>query len=309
MTKYLCNICKSYEESSESVPSICPDCGTTNGEWINQKTQQIKSAKLSSTSKATKSSRKKTISKTPTTPTIPVTRRKGINKTKIFILLIVIGLGLFYAGEYIIRPFRLALEDYHLLQQGSGSITYAGKTYNIVQIGDQTWFAENLNVGTKINSTTGGFQQSDNGTIEKYCYNNDEANCDRYGGLYEWTEAMQYTTIEGTQGICPDGWHIPTEGEYKTLETYVSDQSTKLIDENAKSGDSFTNKTGFSALFAGIRYYSSGDFSSLAISTYFWSSTENGSYASRMTLHYDYSNIVFDGSSKGYGFSIRCLKD
>ncbi len=107
---------------------------------------------------------------------------------------------------------------------GIPTVEYEGQVYNTVQIGDQCWFKENLNVGTKINSTQSGFQQQDNDTIEKYCYNNDEANCDVYGGLYEWPEAMQYATTEGAQGICPVGWHIPTDNEWKILEGTVDSQ-------------------------------------------------------------------------------------
>ena len=79
---------------------------------------------------------------------------------------------------------------------GVREVAYSGKIYHAVQIGDQCWLKENLNVGTKINSSTAGQQQTANGTIEKYCYNNDENNCDIYGGLYEWNEAMQYVTAE-----------------------------------------------------------------------------------------------------------------
>ncbi len=47
-----------------------------------------------------------------------------------------------------------------------------------------------------------------------------QANCDTYGGLYHWHEMMAYSSIEGTQGICPDGWHLPTDNEWKTLEMF-----------------------------------------------------------------------------------------
>ena len=91
-----------------------------------------------------------------------------------------------------------------------------GQSYNTVQIANQCWMAQNLNVGSKIN---GSDEQSNNGTIEKYCYNNDAANCAVYGGLYQWDELMNYLTSSnatpsGRQGICPDGWHIPSEAEW-----------------------------------------------------------------------------------------------
>lgn len=64
----------------------------------------------------------------------------------------------------------------------------------------------------------------DNDTIEKYCYGNNLANCDNYGGLYKWNEMMQYTTQQGAQGICPPGWHIPEDEEWKILEGAVDSQ-------------------------------------------------------------------------------------
>ncbi|MCK5838660.1 MAG: hypothetical protein KAG99_02370, partial [Bacteroidales bacterium] len=88
------------------------------------------------------------------------------------------------------------------------SMLYEGQTYSIVAIGTQCWMAENLNVGTRIDGVD---EQTDNPTLEKYCYNDLESNCDIYGGLYQWNEMMQYVTTEGAQGICPSGWHIPTD--------------------------------------------------------------------------------------------------
>jgi uncharacterized protein (TIGR02145 family) len=67
-------------------------------------------------------------------------------------------------------------------------------------VGDKCWLKENLNVGTMILSEQ---NQSDNGLIEKYCYGDLPANCETYGGLYQWREAMQYIATPGTQGICP----------------------------------------------------------------------------------------------------------
>src|SRR4030042_6749113 len=98
------------------------------------------------------------------------------------------------------------------------TITYEGKTYHIIQIGNQFCLKENLDVGTMIQ---GNQDASNNGTIEKYCYDNDPANCTIHGGLYQWNEAMQYNSIEGGQGICPDGWHIPTFAEFQTLESFA----------------------------------------------------------------------------------------
>lgn len=183
--------------------------------------------------------------------------------------------------------------------------------YETIQIGDQCWLKENLDVGTMINSTTSGYQQTNNNIIEKYCFDNNPANCEIYGGLYEWPEVMQYTTTEGAQGICPDGWHIPTLAEFEELETFVGDQAAKLVREDQPtSGYTPTNETGFSALFAGLRYYYS-IFDCLGSYAFFWSSTEsNSSLAYHMHLHYYFSNVgnLFDYATEG-GFSVRCVQD
>jgi uncharacterized protein (TIGR02145 family) len=170
---------------------------------------------------------------------------------------------------------------------------------------------ENLNVGSMIESNSGGYLQTDNGVIEKYCYDNDPANCETYGGLYEWTEAMQYLAAEGTQGICPNGWHIPTLAEYEELVSNVGDEAAKLVYVN-QSANAFTptNETGFSALFGGIRYYSDGSFTHLDHYTYFWSSSQYSStYANYMYMAYNSSNVSFYYYSKSHGFSVRCLKN
>jgi uncharacterized protein (TIGR02145 family) len=73
------------------------------------------------------------------------------------------------------------------------------------------WFKENLNIGTMIPSNT---LQTNNSIIEKYCFNDSLINCSKSGGLYSWDEMMQYTIDNGGQGICPTGWHVPTETEY-----------------------------------------------------------------------------------------------
>lgn len=197
---------------------------------------------------------------------------------------------------------------------GTATVTYGGQTYNTVQIGNQCWFKENLNIGEYLASTSGGFLQTDNGTIEKYCFNNDENNCTKYGGLYEWTEAMQYVTTEGAQGICPTGWHIPSKAEFETLESYVNDEAAKLVDlSETINATAFTptNETGFSALFAGYRNgYNGGNFGYLGSYTLFWGSTEyDSNTAYSLHLNISYSNVLLYNYYKYRGFGVRCLKD
>ncbi|MEI7811051.1 MAG: FISUMP domain-containing protein [Ignavibacteria bacterium] len=192
---------------------------------------------------------------------------------------------------------------------GTPTVTYAGKTYNTVQIGSQCWLKENLDVGTMVN---GGTEQTNNGTIEKYCYNDDLVNCTMYGGLYQWDEAMGYSTTPGKKGICPAGWHIPTDTEYQILMVSINNDGNvlKAVGQgDANYGGAGTNTTGFSALLAGYRYYG-GYFHDLADYTYYWSSTEyDAATAYSLSLYGLNSSINQNNYYRSYGYSVRCLAD
>jgi len=184
-------------------------------------------------------------------------------------------------------------------------INYAGKIYNIAQIGSQFWLKENLDVGTMTDVKQ---NQSNDGRIEKYCYNNDPGNCTKYGGLYQWNEAMAYSAVPRTKGICPAGWHIPTQSELKILKTSVNGSALKAKGQGTGSAAG-TNTSGFSALLAGCRY-NYGYFYFLADQTYFWSSTDYfDTNAYSMNLIGDDKKIYLNDYDKSYGFSIRCLRD
>ncbi|MDP2990463.1 MAG: FISUMP domain-containing protein, partial [Kiritimatiellota bacterium] len=113
-----------------------------------------------------------------------------------------------------------------LTQCGDSIQDSDGNSYGTVAIGSQCWMTSNLNVGTKITSCTNGYvgvcttggdtvkNQTNNSVTEKYCYGDNTANCTTYGGLYQWNEAMSYSAVEGSRGICPSGWHIPTDAQF-----------------------------------------------------------------------------------------------
>jgi len=127
----------------------------------------------------------------------------------------------------------------------NGIMDRDGNYYKVVKIGAQTWMAENLNVGKSILNT---IEQKDNGIIEKYCYNNDNNNCNIYGGLYSWAEAMQYNPEDGgiigtTQGVCPDGWHIPSGHEWGRLRDYCGGYQN--AGENLKETGTIEQGTGY----------------------------------------------------------------
>ncbi|MEI6899229.1 MAG: FISUMP domain-containing protein, partial [Bacteroidota bacterium] len=94
-----------------------------------------------------------------------------------------------------------------------------GKSYPTVQIGTQCWMSSNLNSGI---TNSGMTNQRDNCIPEKYCLNDIPANCNLLGGLYQWDEMMQYDDTPAKQGICPPGWHVPTEAEWNTLFVYYT---------------------------------------------------------------------------------------
>jgi len=185
-----------------------------------------------------------------------------------------------------------------------------GKSYSTVQIGTQCWMAENLNIGTMIN---GSSSQTDNSSIEKYCYIDNLSNCDTYGGLYQWDEMMQYVTTEGSQGICPIGWHLPSDTEWTTLTDYLGDPLVvggKLKEagtshwSNPNTGA--TNISGFTGIPSG---YKTGGFAQMGTETDLWSSTEiNGSAKTRI-LRYNSSLVLGQDYPKYAGFSVRCVMD
>lgn len=194
---------------------------------------------------------------------------------------------------------------------GASKVSYGSKDYNTVLIGDQCWLKENLDIGTMIN---GGSYQGNNSIIEKYCYNNLPANCEIYGGLYLWDEAMQFVTTEGAQGICPDDWHLPTEAEYQDLVNYVSNDANALkrSDQGTGSGQG-TNSSGFSALLGGGKAYDGGYFVAMdEWGSYYVGKDGSCGYDCVYTLRIDYntSTIYFgQGTMPSWGLSVRCIKD
>jgi len=180
-----------------------------------------------------------------------------------------------------------------------------GNIYRTVLIGERCWMGENLRTGTYINSDNSGGYHSDasnNGIIEKYCYDNDEANCAIYGGLYDWNELMSYGNTPGARGICPEGWHIPSYDEWVELDAnFALRESGKAIKEGGSSG--------FEAKLAGDRH-ASGNFYSFDASGFFWTSTQydnNEAWFREVCYCNDY--VDSQHGNKLSGMSVRCIKD
>lgn len=208
---------------------------------------------------------------------------------------------------------------------GMPEITYEGQVYHTVQIYNQCWLKENLNLGTIIPTIN---EMSNDGIVEKYCYLDQPDSCIKYGGLYQWQEAMQYSWKENTRGICPPGWHIPGDLDWKILEGATDSQygigdpvwdvaEARGFDVglNIKSASGWilngngTDMFGFAALPAGYRSLTGG--SQNATSGAYWISSKYITYetAIKRNLFYFANDITRHEGSLLNGSSVRCLKD
>ncbi len=198
-----------------------------------------------------------------------------------------------------------------------------GNNYNTVFIGGQCWMKENLRVGDLIQ---GKFEMNNDGNIEKYCYDNLQSNCDEYGALYQWDEIMQYAYGENAQGICPDGWHIPSDDDWIQLEMHLgisyndviktgyrgTNEGRKLKSEQGwNSNGNGSNESKFSALPGGYHYSNDKNlFRYLRSNGSWWSSSKfSDSRAWRRGL-YDVTQMIRrNHHTKTDALSVRCIKD
>ncbi len=207
---------------------------------------------------------------------------------------------------------------------GQTSLTYDGRTYDLVEIGGQCWFADNLATDQYRNGDLipTGLENAiwSTTTSGAYAiYNNDPANDVTYGKLYNW-----YTTVD-TRGLCPTGWHVPTDCEWMYLEgslgMSVSEQEINGWRANvggnmkATTGWNFpntgaTNSSGFTAFAGGYRFGNWPSYSNLGIVGYWWSNTEFASNSAWGRLIFYNNSVVnrFENVKKD-GFSVRCVRD
>lgn len=223
-------------------------------------------------------------------------------------------------------------------------------SYKSVKRGTQIWMTENLNVSTFRNGepipeakTVEEWEKAGENKQPAWCYyNNYPKNGAKYGKLYNW-----YAVID-PRGLAPEGWHVPSNEEWQTLEDYLGDdagkkmkstsgwnnweeditcsncknwnseyrnktachvcQDTRANGKKTHSGNG-TNSTGFSGLPGGSRR-GYGTFSGIGNYGFWWSSTEYGtSYAWIGALFYTIGDVVSSDYNKQFGFSVRCLRD
>ena len=175
------------------------------------------------------------------------------------------------------------------------------KVYKQVKIGEyQTWMAENLNYNARYS----------------VCYSNNASNCDTYGRLYNWATAMNGAASSsaapsGVQGVCPTGWHLPSDAEWDALNIAVGGTSTAGRKLKATSGWSSggTDEFGFSALPGGYGR-SDGNFINVGRRGFWWSATEKrASRAWGRYMDYYSEGVNRYNYAKGFLFSVRCVQD
>lgn len=183
-----------------------------------------------------------------------------------------------------------------------------GQVYRSVKIGNQVWMAENLNYrnATGAKDTVG------------VCYNNRADSCTKYGRLYTWAVVMNgarssTTSPSGEQGLCPTGWHVPSNAEWATMQTYVeptnTTDGTKL--KSTSGWLNFGNGMdiyGFCALPGG--YFGGTSFFSVGSYGLWWSATEDdASHAWSRYMGYVNAEVHRTSYVKTNGFALRCLGD
>ncbi len=207
----------------------------------------------------------------------------------------------------------------------NGTVTDIDRNiYKTVQIGNQIWMAENLKVTHYRNGDfIGNITNNDQWKRQKrgaFCrYENKETNSNTYGLLYNWYAVNDY------RGLAPEGWHVPSDEEWKELEMYLGiskseadDDDWRGTDEGAKlkltagwnSKGNGTNQSGFSAYPGGFRFHYNGAFDYMGQLACFWTSTKyDHRHAWSRYLSAKRSDVLRTWEHRYYGYSVRCVKD
>lgn len=244
--------------------------------------------------------------------------RKKVNLFSILILAIISC-----TNKEFIEPYAKSEGGNPKLINFNPNLTYGtvtdidGNVYKTIQIGTQTWMAENLRVSKYRNGALIQNIQNDNQwatlTTGAWCnYNNETKNDKEFGKMYNWFAAVD------SRSICPIGWHMPSSAEWSILESFlggVNIISPKLRETETKhwvNNDGATNSSGFTALPGGLRNnVGDGKFYDFGIAAPFWSSTSTayGAYIARITKTNAIDVYQVFSISKTTGAYIRCIKD
>jgi len=196
---------------------------------------------------------------------------------------------------------------------GAMSVTFDGHAYDLVAIGSQCWFAENLRTehyanGDAIPGNLSDSQWTSTSSGAQAIYDNDDANLATYGRLYNWY------AVDDSRGLCPSGWHVPMDDEWTLLTdelggSSVAGAAMKSSPSDSPSWDG-TNTSGFSALPGGWRDSNDGTFSDVGDYGYWWSASPGGAfYAWLRGLNSDNDDVFRYIGDLRNGNSVRCLRD
>lgn len=193
-----------------------------------------------------------------------------------------------------------------------------GNLYKTITIGTQVWMAENLRVTKFRNNDPIAHITSaaewKNLSTPGYCFYENTESIEKQvtnGGLYNWF------AVSDSRSIAPEGWHVATDADWKTLTTFLGGESIaggKLKESGIthwrNPNQAATNSSGFTALPAGRREYTDGSFINSGFNTFWWtSSAYNPDYSWYRQVNYDGAYVNPANFHKQYGFAVRCVKD
>lgn len=199
--------------------------------------------------------------------------------------------------------------------------TRDGQYYSGVLIGTQCWMSRNLAYLPEVSPPSEGSDNSPYYYVYGYEGNSESdakqiGNYLTYGVLYNWPAAMNReqesnAVPSGVQGICPHGWHLPSDAEWTTLMDYLGPSASTNMKSTSgwSDGGNGNNSSGFNALPGGFCEPQYGKFLCLTLDTYFWSTTTFASGALGLGLHYDFTSFRPINMFRRQGISVRCLKD
>jgi uncharacterized protein (TIGR02145 family) len=173
-----------------------------------------------------------------------------------------------------------------------------GNTYKTVNIGTQTWMAENLKVTHKRNGAA----------ITSFCYNDNQDDCELFGRLYTWEISLE---------VCPDGWHLPSDEEWRQLEIELGLSAEESLLTGWRGTDHGTQlkaggSSGFDALLAGYKdgtVFWNGEYFDIGYFAAFWSRSQIDSLrAMGYFIHVNSEKVLRSAYDKTSAFSIRCVK-
>lgn len=204
-----------------------------------------------------------------------------------------------------------------MINEGTNNILH-NQYYEFEKIGEQEWMVENLNVdffnnGDPIPEASSDVEWKKAGEEQRpaWCYyDNDPENGQKYGKLYNWF------AINDKRGLAPEGWHIPSDNDWKILIDYLGGKNIACSKIKAVSGwevNNGNNESRFNALPGGYLVLNNGDkyqFSQIGYNGFWWTSTEYFIGNNAWCWFISYKGISNSNSyNKICGFSVRCIKD